>query len=80
MNANGIGLSIKNCPIQFSDFEISWVGENPLAPGFCFGSEDGRIKFSNVNMTEDTIYQAAESRETINGIAFMDGIIGREYS
>ncbi len=57
---------------HFPGFDISWAGESrPWRDGFCFGSEDGRIKFSEFDSPEgpDPIV-VAESGEAINGVAF----------
>ena len=32
-------------PISMKD--ITWAGENPIGPGFAFGSEDGAIVFTD---------------------------------
>ncbi len=60
--------------IQFTNFEISWVGANPWNSGLCFGSEDGRLLFSKTDLSEEQVLpQVAESGEAINGVAFSDG-------
>ena len=62
----------RSSEIGFPDFDISWAGlARPWREGFCFGSEDGRIKFTEFDSPEgpDPIV-VAESREAINGVAF----------
>ena len=54
-------------------FEISWAGEGPRNSGFCFGSEDGRLLFIDVDATQGTAFsRLAESGEAANGVAFLD--------
>ena len=33
--------------IRLHGFDATWAGANPLADGFCFGSETGQIIFTN---------------------------------
>jgi hypothetical protein len=57
--------------IRLPDFEISWAGENPWNGGLCFGSDDGRLKTTNLGNTQGPpITRVAESGEAINGVAF----------
>lgn len=81
----GVERVFRSSEIGFPDFDISWAGRaRPWREGFCFGSEDGRIKFAEIKFAEfdspegpDPIVVAksnpivvAESREAINGVAF----------
>lgn len=58
-------------PIRFSDFEVCWAGPNPFRSGFCFGSEDGRLLFTDEdgNALLHGPAQGSASREAINGVA-----------
>jgi hypothetical protein len=60
--------------IRFDDFDVTWAGPNPFRPGFCFGSDDGRLRFTDEEgkIVGEQFPQVA-SREAINGIAFHDG-------
>jgi hypothetical protein len=63
-------------PIRLEDFEVTWAGPNPLQPGFCFGSEDGRLLFTD----ERGIPllgpgKGSDSGEAINGVAYSGGWI-----
>jgi hypothetical protein len=56
--------------VSFADFEVSWSGENPLGPGLCFGSEDGRMILADeggIPLGEPELVSDSES--AINGIA-----------
>jgi hypothetical protein len=59
--------------MRFNNFEVSWAGAS-LKPGlFTFGSEDGRILFADsqgIEQSKPVIF--APSRESINGVAFLD--------
>lgn len=35
--------------VRREGFEVSWVGHNPFADGFCYGSEDGRYLLTDDN-------------------------------
>ena len=50
---------------RFPNFEVSWAGESGWDDGYCFGSDDGRVRFTSSGRE----FQV-ESREPINGIAF----------
>jgi hypothetical protein len=57
--------------IRFDDtpgFEVSWAGSHPFLAGFCFGSEDGRLLFTDESGTAlgETIV-GSESGEAVNG-------------
>lgn len=59
--------------IAFSDFDIAWAGECPWVPGsgYCFGSENGEIRFIGLDGTLiGDPYDVAPSRESVNGVAF----------
>ena len=60
-------------PIRLPDFDIAWVGgrPRPWTPGYCFGSDDGRVQFTGLDLRkEDEPYPVAPSEDAINGIAF----------
>jgi hypothetical protein len=59
-------------PIRFQDFEVSWAGPNPFRPGFCFGSEDGRLLFTDEDGNDVSgrgPTKSSDSGEAINGVA-----------
>jgi hypothetical protein len=58
---------------QYSDFDISWAGEDGLTQGFCFGSEDGRLRFTGRPWDGVPV---ATSGEAINGVAFSKDVMG----
>ena len=54
-------------------FDISWAGDRPWpwTPGYCFGSEDGRILFTDADgVGADARYEVSPSAESVNGITF----------
>ncbi len=53
--------------IHFDDFEISWVGENRLSEGLCFGSDDGRFRTWADSLNDPV----SPSAEAVNGVAFV---------
>jgi hypothetical protein len=57
--------------IRFNDFQVSWAGPHPFRPGFCFGSEDGQLLFTDENGGD--VYggptKGSISGEAINGVA-----------
>jgi hypothetical protein len=64
--------------IRFRDFEVSWAGTipSPSGSGFCFGSEDGRILFTDEEgerLQEPAV--GSLSKEAINGVACSEGIL-----
>ena len=60
--------------IQFPDFEVSWAGANPFGDGFCFGSEDGRLLFTDGRgMQIGVPLTASANGEPINGVAASNG-------
>ena len=59
--------------IQFDNFNVSWAGPRPRTEGFCFGSEDGGLLFTDsagvpLHREPDKV---ALSGEAINGVAFI---------
>jgi hypothetical protein len=72
-NSNGIAIGIDN--IGPTGLEVSWAGDCPWRPGYCFGSEDGRIQFTAVDGTETGPYSVAPSEDAINGIAFAGSLM-----
>jgi hypothetical protein len=70
-HANGIATDPRFTPIKFDDFAVSWAGPHPRQPGFCFGSEDGRLLFTNERFeVQIGPSRASQSGEAINGVAF----------
>ena len=68
MTPNGpvSGIQIlKQVHHQFQNFEVIEAGESGWDDGYCFGSDDGRIRFTSSGREFHV-----ESREPINGIAF----------
>src|SRR5229473_1058055 len=60
--------------IRFDSFEVSCAGSSPLtAGGFVFGSDDGRILFTDTQGAgHGPAILAATSNEAINSLAFLD--------
>ena len=57
--------------IRFDDFDVTWAGPNPFRPGFCFGSDDGRLRFTDEEgKGAGPTFPQVASREAINGVAF----------
>ncbi len=72
---NGHGGSIRGrfiaMPRVEPEFEVSWVGEDPIRGHYCFGSMDGRLLFREPgSATWLGPVDVAPSREAINGVAF----------
>ena len=61
---------------QFEDFAVSWAGQGRDDGEFCFGSEDGRLKFTTVEgvPTGETVC-GDEQGEAVNGVAFSNRFI-----
>lgn len=58
------------------NFEVSWAGSSPWRPGYCFGSDDGRVQFTNADTTWwDGPYDVSPSGEAVNGVAFAGGLM-----
>ena len=55
--------------IVFKGFEVSWAG--PFYDSMCFGSEDGRLRFTTPAGVElgGTYKSVSDSQEAINGLA-----------
>ncbi len=59
--------------IRIDGFEPSWAGPHPFEDGFCFGSEDGMVAFTDERgKVSDKPQVIALSREAVNGIAGID--------
>ncbi len=63
--------TIKETNYKYDDFEIVWAGEYGWGEGYCFGSEDGRVRLSATG--EEILYIDAEA--AINGVAFTNRAI-----
>ena len=63
--------------IRIPDFAVSWAGANPHGQsGFCFGSEDGRIVFTDRGgKPMHKPFAASPSGEAVNGIAAVNGCL-----
>ena len=58
------------------DFEVSWAGGCPWRPGYCYGSEDGRVLLQSVDGSwRAGPYDVSPSGEAVNGVAFSDGLM-----
>lgn len=78
IHPNGIGqLLTRQHHFHFSDFDVSWAGENPWNQGYCFGSEDGRLLFTGVECADPrpTKKSIVESGEAINGVASLGRLL-----
>jgi hypothetical protein len=76
------GGGISKRKIDLPDFPVSWAGgiPAPWPPGYCFGSDDGRIQFTGLDSPEGRSrgpvkYTVAPSGDAINGIAFAGNLI-----
>ena len=55
---------------RLADFEVSWAGPNPRAEGFCLGSEDGQLRFTDTQLTYlGDMKGVSVSGEAVNGVA-----------
>lgn len=62
--------SFQHVEIKIPSFEVSWAGRSPVGTGFCYGSEDGKIAFSDENGVGFTYPESiSESGEAVNGVA-----------
>jgi len=62
--------------LRFDAFEVTWGGPSPTG-GFCFGSEDGRVLFTDADGDSPSKpRQVTRSEEAINGVAFLQGWMG----
>jgi hypothetical protein len=68
---NGDAFSVPFAPIRFAgEFEVCWAGPHPFQKGFCFGSLDGRILFTDEEgVPLLPLEEGSDSREAINGVA-----------
>jgi hypothetical protein len=55
--------------IKIEGFEVSCVALNPFEPGFSFGSDDGKVVFTNEAGTPLREMNGSPSGEAINGVA-----------
>jgi hypothetical protein len=69
--SNGGASRLFLAEIRFRDFEICWAGPNPVGPGFCFGSEGGRLLFTDEDGSppDHPPDKGTMSGEAINGAA-----------
>jgi hypothetical protein len=59
--------------MQFENFDVSWAGPTLADRAFCFGSEDGRLLFTDHDGGPlEKPQKANDSGEAINGVAFLD--------
>jgi hypothetical protein len=67
--------------IRLDGFDASWAGSSPLTGGgIVFGSDDGRILFTNTQGTgQGPTLLAATSKKAINGLAFLDPWIWNSF-
>jgi hypothetical protein len=69
--SNGGASRLFLAEIRFRDFEICWAGPNPVGPGFCFGSEEGWLLFTDEDGAppDHPPDKGTMSGEAINGVA-----------
>jgi hypothetical protein len=67
--ANGDTLHPFFTPIKLAEFEVSCVAPNPFRNGFSFGSDDGKVMFTDDVGTPSATIIGSPSGEAINGIA-----------
>jgi hypothetical protein len=74
---SGVPHSFRPTTIQLPQFEVSWAGEIPGTPGFCFGSDDGRLWFTGISgpITGAQPIPVASSGAAVTGVAFWDNFI-----
>lgn len=68
-HTNGTGPAALFKSFRFKDFEVTWAGPHPFGSGFCFGSEDGELRFTDENFTPLADSGRSRSGEAINGVA-----------
>jgi hypothetical protein len=63
--------------IRLDNFEVSWAGECPWRNSLCFGSNDGRIKFTDSQGIESPSQfpPVVDSDAAINGVAFSEAFM-----
>jgi hypothetical protein len=73
----GSDRDLRSDETPFGDFEVSWAGESPWDGGLCFGSDDGRIRFTPADgsLLDSEIHKVVDSHEAINGVAFSGDFI-----
>lgn len=58
--------------IKLSGFEVSYVGEGPSQDMLCFGSDEGQLVLESMKgHVRQGPFVGSESREAINGVAFI---------
>src|SRR5487761_1652770 len=62
--------------LRLEGFATSWAGKGRQDGEFCFGSEDGRLRLTNVEgeLVSETLL-GNEHFEAVNGVAFADNVI-----
>jgi len=58
---------------RFQDFEVSWIGPNPLGAGFCLGTENGGIVLTDESFHHARAHLASAAKESVNGVGFSQG-------
>jgi hypothetical protein len=62
-------------PIPLDDFAVSWAGPSGR-DDFCFGSEDGKLRFTTVDGESiGGLTSGLENAEAVNGVAFIGDVI-----
>src|SRR5579872_1101716 len=73
LRQNGDKLINEHNQICFSDvpgFNVCWAGSHPYQSGYCFGSEDGRLLFTDENAKElNPPCDGSSTASPINGFA-----------
>jgi hypothetical protein len=60
--------------VRLEDFDVSWVGPHPCAKGFCLGSEDGQLRFTDEQFAWlGEIKGVSASAEAVNGVGHSEG-------
>jgi hypothetical protein len=74
--ANGADSSPAVVPFHFNDFAVSWAGPGIGEDEFCFGSEDGQLRFTTVDGAPTRQFVRGEKDpESVNGVAFAGSVI-----
>jgi hypothetical protein len=63
--------------IRLPGFDAAWAGEIPGKDGFCFGSTDGRLWFTQIStpIPGAKPIKVASSGESVTGVAFWDNFM-----